>query len=186
MSKPVDTSRQRRRWSAHRRACWIVAVNWGCSSVELVSVMPSPARPLPSVEHTENVLRVQLDTSSIRLPLHLSGTNVAFTDMDRALRSAIEQAITRPRTHPFNTAAHTLHVELLGAQAEASAGRIVVSLFVRATLRRKNGNAFVAQTHAHATQSGSYTSSNGVDAVINCASTIGAELEGWVSGLEQP
>jgi len=135
---------------------------------------------------TEDALQIQVNTSSVHLPLRVAGAGTAFTDVDRALYAAVERALasTRQRVAVGNAQSYSLYVELIGARAEVNSGRITVQLTVRATLRQRKGNAYVGQTHAHANRSGAYESSLGVDTVARCADAIGTELQGWISGMQ--
>ena len=160
----------------------MVPLGLGCSSVQLVSVLPSSAATSPT--HAEDPLQVRVDISSVHLPLRVAGTDTAFIDVDRALYAAIETALSTTKSRLVQGATtYTLHVELIKARAELASDRVVVGLTVRATLKLKTGNVYIAQTHAHANQSSPYLPSHGADAAIHCANAIGAELQGWVGGL---
>ncbi len=178
--------RVHRFWAQAFRFLWVIPVELGCSSVQLVSVLPPSGTAASVSARTEDTLQIQVNTSSVRLPLRVAGADAAFTDVDRALHAAVQRALasTRQQMAVGNAQSYSLYVELIGARAEVSSGRITVQLTVRATLRQRKGNAYVAQTHAHANRSGAYEASLGVDTVARCADAIGVELQGWISGMQ--
>ena len=155
----------------------------GCASQHVVSVLSqndlhgegrAPAAAAPSVV---------VDATSIRLPLSVSGAAVAYSNVDRALEEAISVGAV-PVLEAHGRGRYELFVELVEARADYSGSRLVVALTVRATLRSRTGNAYVAQTHARAAASASVTPEQGGGEVRAAARSIGAKLAGFLLGLE--
>ena len=145
-------------------------------------MLPASAAALRAVSADEP-LRVIVDTSSLHLPLAVVGANVTFTDLDAALAWSVERALLpiKSRLAKPNARALELHVELLEARAEETSGQLGVSLVARATLRQRAGNAYVAQTHAHARCSGAPAPSGGSQVVLQCTTAVARQLQGWLS-----
>jgi hypothetical protein len=131
-------------------------------------------------------LRVAVDATSTHLPLPVSGANVAYGDVDRALAQAIEQALATTTKDLEQRSAKPvgLAVELVEARAEYAHDRLVVRMAVRATLRENSGNVYLAQTHAHASASAVLPPERGAPVVLECADSISHQLSGWLAGME--
>jgi len=119
----------------------------------------------------------------VRLPLRVSGSSVAFSDVDIALGSAVERTLAGILRHTVqaDSEIYLLQIELLDARAEQSADRIFVELVTRVTLRRRLGNAYVAQTHAHARSAGTTDPTGGANAVRSCVDSVASQVQGWMS-----
>jgi len=131
-------------------------------------------------------VHVSLDASSARLPLDVSGASVAYGDVDRALIESIERAtrplaeeLVRRRARPLE-----LTLELVNAHAEYDHGRLLVRLGVRATLRERAGNLYLAQTHARATASAALPAERGSNVVLDATNALGDQLSNWLAGMD--
>lgn len=166
-------------------ACLMLGMGFlpACSTTVL-SVLPAQAPP-PSHERKPSI-SIVLDSTTARLPLSVSGSDVAFGDVDRALARSVEAAVAAasPKLHLAPDAHLVLAVELIDARAEYSHERLVVALAARATLRHEKGNAYVAQTHAHSTASAHVPASHGAPSVLACTDSIASQLSGWLLGLD--
>jgi hypothetical protein len=161
---------------------WAVSSSAACSP-SIVSVLPTQASaPLAATQPVS----IRVDATTVRLPLVVSGGDVAFSDVDRALSRSVQKAILAPISKlTLAPSTHLdLQIEIVEAHAEYSRERLVVGLAARATLRRERGNAYVAQTHAHATASEHGPSSLGASAVLACTDSIASQLAGWLQGLD--
>ncbi len=155
----------------------------GCGGPSVVSVLPARATQR---EEPPRSVHVTVDATSTHLPLAVSGTGVAYGDLDQALALAIEQAL-EPMTAELarRNAKHLgLSVELVEAHAEYARDRLVVHLAARATLRENSGNVYLGQTHAHAGASAVLPAENGGSVVLSCADSIAHQLSGWLSGMD--
>ena len=159
----------------------------GCSSTQWVSVSSQAGRPMTEIVSPEHRLSVLVDSAEVRLPLHVSGSELAFIDLDRALVLSIERAF---ETVNLGSSAHTrasfvVLVELLNARAAKSSERLVVELVARVTLRRNPGNLYVAQTHAHARCAGTIDATKGASTVRSCIDSVASQLQGWMNNALQ-
>jgi hypothetical protein len=162
-------------------ACALLSTSACARSV--ISVLPAQAMAQEAVPQP---VSVRVDATTVRLPLVVSGAEVAFSDVDRALSRSVRKAIAAPMSKlTLAPGAHLdLQVEIVEAHAEYSHERLVVGLAARATLRREKGNAYVAQTHAHATASEHGPAAHGATAVLVCTDSIATDLARWLLGLD--
>jgi hypothetical protein len=131
-------------------------------------------------------IEIQIDTTSARLPLVVAGSDVAFTDVDRALDESVAQAMSEPPGALAMQRAHQLRllVELVETRAERAGERLVVHMLARATLREASGNAYVAQTQVLSSASGSVDGDRGAKVVRDCTDDLGSKLSGWIAGID--
>lgn len=167
----------------------IVAV--GCShatprphTVGLLGAAGIPVTPTPSPDIP---LEVVTKSTAVPDPLPVDGTDVWYSDLEPALGHAVSSA-----TAPWAAAQRerlpsgwTILVELTQARAEWRDGRLRVAFNVRATLRTRVGNNYLAQTHANCTQAGLVPADEGAPIVFTCMQRIGRDLGGWLGGLDQ-
>jgi hypothetical protein len=147
--------------------------------------MPSSALAQRTPANAAQKLRILVETSSVRLPLVVRGSNVYLTDIDRALEASIGNAVISIKRDlaTRNTQSYVLFVEIIEAYADYSAGVLTVRLATRVTLREKLGNRYVAQTHAHASNTAAVPPINGSEVVLKCIDSMGIQLSGWLSGI---
>jgi len=167
-------------------ACFVcMAAIFSACGTSVVSVLPTQSSITPRVG-APRPIEVTVDATTVRLPLVVSGANVAFGDVDRALARSIDQALAA--ASPKFSLPPGLHlelqVELIDVHGEYSRGRLVIGMAARATLRQRKGNAYVAQTHAHSTASAHVSAARGAPAVLACTDSIARQLSGWLLGLE--
>jgi hypothetical protein len=166
-----------------RRLIPILALVVGCGGPSVVSVLSAHAS---ATEDQLTPVRVAVDATSTHLPLVVSGSDIAFGDIDRALARAIEHAL-EPTTQALarrNAKSLGLTVELVEAHAEYARDRLVVRLAARATLREDAGNVYVAQTHAHASASAVLPAENGAEVVLSCTDSLAHQLSNWLRGMD--
>lgn len=125
-----------------------------------------------------------VDSASVRLPVVVSGAPVAYGDVDRVLADAVFAASLPAIQRRGGERRYELFVEIVEVRAEYSGGRLVFELTARATLRDRNGNTYIAQTHARSRASRTAPPESGARDVRTVAETIGAELAGWILGLD--
>lgn len=165
---------------------WVpIWLSLSCSSTQWISVLPLQGVAPSRVGYDEDALRVQVDASAVHLPLRAIGSHIAFIDVDSAVDAAVERATmaTKRQLTQSGSQSHTLLVEIVEARAEVASDQLLVQLNVRATLRQKTGNVFVAQTHAHAICTGPLAESNGSQVVRDCAESVALQLRGWLTGF---
>jgi hypothetical protein len=147
--------------------------------------MPNNVLSQRSPANAAQQLRIVIETSSVRLPLAVNGSNIYLADIDRALEASMgnaAQSIKRDLS-ARNAQSYVLIVEIIEAHADFSAGVLTVRLATRVTLRQKLGNTYIAQTHAHARNSAPASPPQGSEVVLKCIDSMGAQLSGWLSGM---
>jgi hypothetical protein len=162
--------------SMRRAAHAIVVTLIGCG-VRLVPIVPDGPGAGTVQAPSDASFEVVAHTAGVRDPLPVSGTSIAFADLEPALARAVLRAV-RPKQH------HTLTVELVAADAEYAGSRLAISLVARATLRTRDGNVFVAQTQAICRDSAIVEPGAGAAVVWSCMARLGKDLGGWLDGLQ--
>lgn len=164
----------------------VVAVAAGCGGgrevVPLLATAGVPLTPPVTVP-----LEVVTRSTAVQDPLPVRGSGVSYGDVEAALGHAVASA-----TVPW-AAAHRdakggggwqLFVEITDANAEYDGGRVVFSMWVRATLRARTGNVYLAQTQATCKQGGFVEPERGAPVMIRCMMEVGHHLEGWLGGVD--
>jgi hypothetical protein len=155
----------------------------GTERVALLSAagVPVTATPVGSVP-----LEVVTRGTAVPDPMPVRGSSVAYGDVEAALGLAISSAgVPWAEAHRAKRPeGWQLFVELTRAEADESQGRLIVTLDVRATLRARAGNAFIAQTQAHCRQAGLVEPSEGGPVVFACMSRVGRDLTAWLAAVE--
>jgi hypothetical protein len=132
-----------------------------------------------------SALYVDVAVASVRLPLEVSGGSIAYRDVDLALSRSLERALAPQLAQLTDKRQHlALQVELVEARAEYAHERLIVELGVRATLRDRQGNVYLAQSHAHHAASLTVAPEQGAPAVLECTDAIGSDLAGWLAGVD--
>jgi hypothetical protein len=148
-----------------------------CGGPRLVPILPHAGAPDLG---TGAPLAIEARASGAVDPMSISGSSVRYGDVAPALRQAVLGETRRfgaGQTTPNELA---LAVELIEEQAEYARDRFSVALVVRATLRRRSGNVFVAQTQAVCRESALVTPPQGAPVVYRCMLRLGSTLEGWL------
>jgi hypothetical protein len=155
----------------------------GCQT-SVVSALSARSTSAAATDDSDTTIEVRVDATSARLPLAVAGSNIVFTDVDRALDQSIRAAFAAlSSTGTRDARPLELFAEVIEAQAEHTGDRLVVHMIVRATLREKPGNTYLAQTHARSSASGALGPDHGAALVRSCTDSIGGHLAGWIAGL---
>jgi hypothetical protein len=119
-------------------------------------------------------------------PILVKGSSVVYGDTEAALGLAVSSACVpwAEQHRAQRPDGWQLFVELIQADAEAKDDRLIVSLGVRATLRTRAGNRYLAQTQASCRQAGLVSPESGGPVVYACMSRVGRDLAGWLAGVE--
>ncbi len=161
----------------------VTALCVSCAPLHVVSVLP--AQRTPGEGAFSAPLTVVTDTRSVHLPLAVAGSTVAYSDLAQALELAVlSQAApvlgARARDRRFE-----LFLELVEARAEYSSAELIIELTVRATLRDRAGNSYVAQSYARSRVARVTTPELGGPGVAGRAcEDVAARVAGWLAGLE--
>ena len=158
----------------------------GVGAPEIVPLLSAAGIPL--TEPRTVPLEVVTRSTAVRDPLALRGTDVVYGDIEAALGHAVSSA-TVPwadahRKHPGAGGGWQLFVEVTSADAEYDDGRVIFSLGVRATLRARAGNVYLAQTQASCRQGGILPPAKGAPIMYRCMMEVGHDLAGWLDGVD--
>jgi len=159
----------------------------GCSGASTtVPLLSQAGAPFTFTPPRGVPLEVVTRSTAVRDPLPVAGSGVSYADVETTLGLAVSSA-----TVPWADAHKTqrpggwqLFVELIQAEAEDRDGRLVVTLSVRATLRARDGNAYLAQTQASCRQGGVVPAERGATVMYACMSRVGRDLAGWLGSVE--
>ena len=118
----------------------------------------------------------------------MRGSDAAYSDVESALGYAISSATvpwaSQHQSHPASQGGWELFVEVTGADARYDEGRVIFSVAVRATLRARAGNVYLAQTQASCRQGGIALPDKGGPVMYKCMMEIGREINGWLEGVD--
>ena len=143
---------------------------------------------IPLTQPTTAPLEVVTRSTAVSDPLPVRGTDVAYGDVEAALGHAIASATVpwaeRHRTPTKSTDGWQLFVEITNSTAEYEEGRVIFSIGVRATLRARAGNVYLAQSQASCRQGGIVRSEKGAPVMYRCMMEVGHNLAGWLDGVD--
>jgi hypothetical protein len=165
--------------------CGFLLISCGISRqfVPLLDTAGVPLTPPTAVP-----LRVVTRSTAVNDPLPMRGTTVIYSDVESALGYAVSSATvpwaTEHKSHPESKDGWQLFVEVTGADARYDEGRVIFSVAVRATLRARAGNVYLAQTQASCRQGGIAPPDRGGPIMYKCMMEIGRDLNGWLEGVD--
>jgi hypothetical protein len=155
----------------------------GTQRVALLSTagIPVTATPAGGVP-----LEVVTRGAAVPDPMPVRGSSVSYGDVEAALGLAVSSAgVPWAEAHRAKRPeGWQLVVDLTRAEAEERHGRLIVTLDVRATLRARAGNVYIAQTQAHCRQAGVVEAADGGQVVYACMSRVGRDLTAWLAAVE--
>jgi hypothetical protein len=160
-----------RQWAAIGFALVLAA----CAGRRLVTVEPE-GPPHGGFSAADPSFEVVPRLAGARDPLPVSGSDVAFADLARALGHAVLRAVA-----PYHGG--VLTVEVVRADADYNGARLSVSLVVRATLRSRIGNDFIATTTSVCHDGAIVDPDTGAPVLWSCMARIGRELAGWLADI---
>jgi hypothetical protein len=153
---------------------------------ERVALLSTAGIPVTSTPAGAVPLEVVTRGTAVADPLPVAGSSVSYGDVEAALGLAISSAgVPWAEAHRAKRPeGWQLYVELTRAVADESRGRLIVTLDVRATLRARAGNVYIAQTQAHCRQAGLVEAADGGPVVYACMSRVGRDLTAWLAAVE--
>ncbi|HEY2514442.1 MAG TPA: hypothetical protein VGI39_26440 [Polyangiaceae bacterium] len=164
----------------------LFAASCGSGASEIVPLLTAAGIPLtlPATVPLEVVTR----STAVRDPLPLRSTGIVYGDVEAALGHAISSS-TVPWAASHRKAAGSkdgwqLFVEVINADAQYEAGRVIFSVGVRATLRSRAGNVYLAQTQTSCRQGGIVQPDKGAPIMYRCMMEVGHDLAGWLEGVD--
>jgi hypothetical protein len=166
----------------------VLVAGCGAGSREIVPLLTAAGIPL--TEPTTVPLEVVTRSTAVHDPLAMSGTNVIYGDVEAALGHAVASATVpwadQHRQHPTKNDGDgwQLFVEITNDDASYEDGRVIFSVGVRATLRGRAGNVYLAQTQASCRQGGLVQPDKGAPIMYRCMMEVGRDLAGWLDGVD--
>lgn len=161
------------------------AAGCGAGGIRIVPLLT--AAGIPRSEPTTAPLQVVTQSTAVRDPMPLRGTEIVYGDVEAALGHAISSAAAEwaegHRTHRTGKVGWQLFVEITNSDADYVEGRVIFSVGVRATLRARAGNVYLAQTQASCRQGGIVRPDEGAPIVYRCMTEVGHDLAGWLDGV---
>jgi hypothetical protein len=160
----------------------------GCSSgrTEIVPLLAAAGIPLTSPATVP--LEVVTRSTAVRDPLPLRRTDVVYGDIEAALGHAVSSStVPWADGHRHNAGSKDgwqLFVEIITADASYEEGRVIFSVGVRATLRNRAGNVYLAQTQTSCRQGGIVPPDKGAAIMYRCMMEVGHDLAGWLEGVD--
>jgi hypothetical protein len=171
-----------------RTAAIAISVLLLCACESTRQIVPLLDAGVPLTPPTSAPLRVVTRSTAVHDPLPMRGSDVTYTDVESALGYAISSAAVpwanQHRAHPESKDGWQLFVEITSADAQYDDGRVIFSVAVRATLRGRAGNVYLAQTQASCRQGGVARPDKGGPVMTKCMMEIGRDLDGWLEGVD--
>ena len=165
---------------------FLLATACGGGSTKIVPLLSAAGVPL--TDPTTAPLEVVTRSTAVRDPLPVRGSDVVYGDIEAALGHAISSATVNwadsHRNLPGGKAGWQLFVEVIGADAEYDDARVIFTVSVRATLRARAGNVYLAQTQASCRQGGIVQPDRGAPIMYRCMTEVGHDLAGWLDGVD--
>jgi hypothetical protein len=158
----------------------------GCGSTQRVALLTTAGIPVTSTPAGAIPLEVVTRGTAVPDPLPVRGSSVVYSDLEAALGLAVSSAgVPWAQAHREQRPdGWQLFVELTRAEAEETGGRLVIALDVRATLRGRAGNVYLAQTSSHCRQAGLTPAETGGKVVYACMTRLGRDLASWLSAVQ--
>ena len=148
--------------------------------INLGSVVPITTTP-------PGTIPLEIITHSVAIPdpLPIPFSRVRYAGLEEPLGHAVATATVpwadlhrRDREGGWQ-----LLVELVQADIERTESRMTVTLGVRATLRARVGNVYLAQTQTHCREAALVEPAQASPLFYSCMMNIGRELAGWLGGV---
>ena len=158
----------------------------GCGGTRHVGLLRTAGIPLTSTPTGAIPLEVVTRGTAVPDPLPVRGSGVEYGDVEATLGMAVSSAgVPWAEAHQKQRPdGWQLFVELIHADAERDATRLIVTLDVRATLRGRAGMLYLAQTQASCRQSGLVPPEDGGPVVYACMQRIGRDLASWLAAVQ--
>jgi hypothetical protein len=168
-------------------AVLLAALAAGCTSESSELVPLLSGRGAPLAVPVTGALEVVTRATAVADPLPMRSTHVAYGEVEEALGLAVSSATVPWAERHRNRAAgggFQLYVEMTSADAQYDDGRALFTVGVRATLRARAGNVYLAQTQAACRQGGIVPPDRGGLVMARCMTEVGHQLANWLDGVD--
>ena len=159
------------------RALIALVIVCGCSR-DIIPVVPDGFAQGASTAAADPTFQVVARVAGVKDPLPVGGADVAFADLATSLDQAVRRSV--PPRHD-----NVLTVELIAGDASYKDTRFSVSLVVRATLRLRYGDTFIAQKQVVCRDGAIVEPEKAARVIWSCMTRIGQDLGGWLEDLPQ-
>ncbi len=149
----------------------------GCS-VTSAHLLPLKHFGVEQVAPSPAALEIVTASTTVPEPLQVKGASVAFIELAPALREAVASVVDGSFQQ------WRLSLELTQADAEWSSGRMIVRMTVRATLRAKADNAYVAQSQHVCSSSGVVPEVDGAKVAHACLLELARDTASWLQRIK--
>jgi hypothetical protein len=131
-------------------------------------------------------IEVTSRSAGVSSPVPLKGSGVVYAAIEESLGHIVTAEVLpwAESKRAIEPRGWQLIVDLWRATAHRHDGAITVALDVRATLRTRQGNRYIAQTQAHCKQTALAEPADAAPVFYACMSSIGKELGGWLGGVQ--
>jgi hypothetical protein len=157
------------------RALIALVIVCGCSR-DIIPVVPDGFAQGASTAAADPTFQVVARVAGVKDPLPVGGADVAFADLATSLDQAVRRSV--PPRHD-----NVLTVELIAGDASYKDTRLSVSLVVRATLRTRHGDTFIAQKQAVCRDGAIVEPERGARVIWSCMTRLGQDLGGWLEDV---
>jgi hypothetical protein len=168
---PSLTERPRR----SARVLLVCALGCSTTSVHLLPLKHLGAEP---VVPSPAALEIVTASTTVREPLQIRGAPEAFIELAPALREAVATVVDGSFSQ------WRLSLELIDATAEEIAGRLIVRMTVRATVRSRADNAYLAQSQQVCSTSGLVEPRDGARVAHACLLELARETGSWLQRIK--
>jgi hypothetical protein len=160
----------------------------GCSAettTQTVPLLTAAGVPITQTPQGDISLEVVTRSTAVKDPLPVTGSHFSYADLESTLGHAVTTA-TIPWADSHKNARPgglQLVVDVSEANVDFDAGRLSVTINVRATLRTRRDHDYIAQTEASCRDAGLTDPSHGATVIYRCMTRLGRDLTGWLGGI---
>jgi hypothetical protein len=157
-----------------------------CAARRTVPLLAAAGIPLTATPSSSIPLEIVTRSTSVRDPLPVAGTSIAYGDFEAALGHAVASAAVpwADANRARRAGGWQLFVEVTQAEAEHDGARLLVTVGVRATLRARVGGAHIGQTETACRDGGLVEPEKGAPVLYSCLRRIGRDLTSWLAAAE--
>jgi hypothetical protein len=155
----------------------LVVCALGCSATS-VHLLPLKQLGVEPIVPSPAALEIVTASTTVREPLQIRGAPEAFIELAPALREAVASVVDGSFSQ------WRLSLELIEATAESVAGRLIVRMTVRATVRSRADNAYLAQSQQVCSTSGLVEPRDGARVAHACLLELARETGSWLQRIK--
>jgi hypothetical protein len=164
----------------------VAVVTAGCAPPPTLSLLHTHGAPVIGTPGESIPLEVVTRSTGVKDPVDVRGAHYAYGDMESLVGMAVSSAASpwAEKHRAQRPDGWQLQAELIQADAEYDADRLIVTLGVRLTLRARNDRHFIAQSQAGCRQSALRQPRDGADVIYACVNQMGRDTASWLALVE--